>query len=183
MNAPAAPVRRLQPVLGSAVKASPDPSGWALCDSCSAHGPVAANRAPVAGARRGAASPHHSHEPPLSRRAGPRHAEHAPSPGEPGLEPASANPIAAGGEVFDPHRRGHIEPHAIADELIDALGVGVGQLPDRSCRRCARHRLADPPGGVGRELVAAAIVELLDRADQPQRALLDQVQERQAAAE
>ena len=46
-----------------------------------------------------------------------------------------------------------------------------------------RHGLADPPGGVGRELVAAPVVELLDRADQPQRALLDQVEERQAAAQ
>ena len=41
--------------------------------------------------------------------------------------------------------------------------------------------LADPPGGVGGELVAAAVVELLHRADQPERALLDQIQERQAA--
>ena len=45
------------------------------------------------------------------------------------------------------------------------------------------HRLADPPGRVGRELVAAAVVELLHRADQPQRALLDQVEEAQAAAQ
>jgi hypothetical protein len=49
---------------------------------------------------------------------------------------------------------------------------------DRAC-----DGLADPPGGVGRELVALAIVELLDRADQAERALLDQVEERQAAAE
>ena len=41
----------------------------------------------------------------------------------------------------------------------------------------------NPPGGVGRELVAAAVVELLHRADQAERALLDQVQERQAAAQ
>ena len=46
----------------------------------------------------------------------------------------------------------------------------------------ARHRLADPPRGVGRELVAAAVVELLHRPDQSQRALLDQVQEGEAAA-
>ena len=43
--------------------------------------------------------------------------------------------------------------------------------------------LADPPGRVGRELVAAAVVELLDGADQAERALLDQVEEREAAAE
>ena len=47
----------------------------------------------------------------------------------------------------------------------------------------ARHRLPDPPGRVGRELKALAIVELLDRADQPERAFLDQVEEREAAAE
>ena len=40
--------------------------------------------------------------------------------------------------------------------------------------------LADPPGRVGRELVAAAPVELLDGANEAERALLDQVEERQA---
>ena len=44
----------------------------------------------------------------------------------------------------------------------------------------ALHRLADPPGRVGRELEAAAPVELLDGAVQPQRSLLDQVEERHA---
>ena len=46
----------------------------------------------------------------------------------------------------------------------------------------ARDRLADPPGGVGRELVAPAVVELLDRADEAQVALLDEVEQRQPAA-
>ena len=45
----------------------------------------------------------------------------------------------------------------------------------------AGDRLADPPGGVGRELVALGVVELLDRADQAEVALLDQVQEQHAA--
>ena len=40
-------------------------------------------------------------------------------------------------------------------------------------------RLADPPGGVGRELEALAPVELLHRVHQAQVALLDQVQQRQ----
>src|SRR4051812_20602814 len=40
----------------------------------------------------------------------------------------------------------------------------------------ALHRLADPPGRVGRELVAAAPVELLDGAVEAERALLDQVE-------
>src|SRR5207248_4038676 len=44
----------------------------------------------------------------------------------------------------------------------------------------ARDRLPDPPRRVGRELVAAAPVELLDGADQPERPLLDQIEERQA---
>jgi hypothetical protein len=44
------------------------------------------------------------------------------------------------------------------------------------------HRLADPPGRVGRELVPAAPVELLDRAVEAERALLDQVEERHAEA-
>ncbi len=42
--------------------------------------------------------------------------------------------------------------------------------------------LADPPGGVGGKLEALAEVELLHRLDQPQVALLDQVQEEHAAA-
>src|SRR2546427_4452821 len=53
---------------------------------------------------------------------------------------------------------------------------------DRPCmvRDRTLHRLADPPGGVRRELVAAPPVELLDRAVQAERALLDQVEERHA---
>ena len=42
--------------------------------------------------------------------------------------------------------------------------------------------LADPPGGVGGELVALGVVELLDGADEAEVALLDQVEERHAAA-
>ena len=43
----------------------------------------------------------------------------------------------------------------------------------------ARDGLADPPGRVGRELEALAVVELLGRAHEPDRPLLDQVEERQ----
>jgi hypothetical protein len=42
------------------------------------------------------------------------------------------------------------------------------------------YGLADPPRGVSRELVTLAPVELLGGADQPDRSLLDQVEERQA---
>src|SRR5206468_4088374 len=44
------------------------------------------------------------------------------------------------------------------------------------------HRLADPPGRVGGELVAAAPVELFDGAVEAERPLLDQVEERYAEA-
>ena len=44
-----------------------------------------------------------------------------------------------------------------------------------------RDRLADPPGGIGRELVAAAIFELVHRLHQADVAFLDQVEELQAA--
>ena len=37
--------------------------------------------------------------------------------------------------------------------------------------------LTDPPGGIGGELVALGPVELLDRPDQADRALLDEIQE------
>src|SRR5438874_584844 len=42
-------------------------------------------------------------------------------------------------------------------------------------------RMPDPPGGIGRELVAAAILELIDRLHQSDIAFLDQVEELQAA--
>ena len=49
-------------------------------------------------------------------------------------------------------------------------------------RHGALHRLADPPGRVRRELEAAPPVELLDRAVQPERSLLDQIEERDTEA-
>src|SRR5829696_1544901 len=53
----------------------------------------------------------------------------------------------------------------------------------RLVRDRARDCLADPPGRVGRELVALAVVEFLDGPDQPERPLLDEVEERQPTAE
>ena len=60
----------------------------------------------------------------------------------------------------------------------------VQRQPDRPAlgRDRALHRLPDPPDGVGGELVATAPVELLDRARQAERALLDQIEERQATS-
>ena len=66
----------------------------------------------------------------------------------------------------------------LAPEPLDELPLDVHDLvqlldhvhrdPDRArlVGDRARHRLADPPGRVGRELVALAVVELLDCADQ-----------------
>ena len=83
----------------------------------------------------------------------------------------------------------------LAPEQLHELALDVGdpvQLLDHVDRDPDRprlvgdrpgHRLADPPGRVGGELVAAAVVELLDRADQPEAALLDQVEEAQPAAQ
>ena len=68
-----------------------------------------------------------------------------------------------------------------ASDLLLALD-DVNRDPDgaRLVGHAALHRLADPPGRVGRELEAAAPVELLGRADQADHALLDQVAERDA---
>src|SRR6516162_411039 len=69
-----------------------------------------------------------------------------------------------------------------ADDLVDHLdhvhgdADGARLVGDR-----AADRLPDPPGGIGRELVAAAILELVDRLHQANIAFLDQVEELQAA--
>ena len=76
------------------------------------------------------------------------------------------------------------EAAADADELVDRLDH-VHRDADRArlVGDRARDRLADPPGRVGGELEALAVVELLDRADQADVAFLDQVQQRHAAAD
>src|SRR4029079_6330382 len=58
----------------------------------------------------------------------------------------------------------------------------VDRHPDRArlVGQRAGDRLPDPPRRVRRELEAAPPVELLDRADEAERALLDQVEERKA---
>ena len=70
-----------------------------------------------------------------------------------------------------------------AHELVDGLhhvhgdADGAGLVGDG-----ARDGLADPPGGVRRELEALRVVELLHRADEAEVALLDEVEEQHAAA-
>ena len=69
-----------------------------------------------------------------------------------------------------------------ADDLVDRFdhvhrnADGAGLVGDR-----AGDRLPDPPGRIGRELVAAAVLELVDRLHQADIAFLDQVEELQAA--
>jgi hypothetical protein len=88
-----------------------------------------------------------------------------------------------GGELLD--RRLAIqllgEHAALAEHAPDLVGDvdGNANRPALVGER-AGDGLADPPGGVGRELEAEPVVELLDCADQPQVALLDQIQERHA---
>src|SRR6266542_5337389 len=64
--------------------------------------------------------------------------------------------------------------HQPVDRLdhVDGNADGAGLVGDR-----AGDRLADPPGRVGRELEALAVVELLGGAHEAERALLDQVEE------
>src|SRR5262244_111347 len=68
--------------------------------------------------------------------------------------------------------------HDFADALHHVHGDANGArlVGDR-----ARDRLPDPPRGIGRELVAAAILEFVDPLHQADIAFLDQVEELQAA--
>src|SRR5262245_14293447 len=70
------------------------------------------------------------------------------------------------------------------DDLVQLLDHVHGD-PDRPrlVGDRARDRLADPPRRVRRKLESASVVELLDGPDEPQRPLLDQVEEGEAAPE
>src|SRR5688500_15718385 len=92
---------------------------------------------------------------------------------------------------LDPRDLGDLLGGGLAAQLGDELALGAADLVEllddvhRDADRArlvgerAGDRLADPPGGVGRELEALAVVELLRGADEAERALLDQVQEGQ----
>ena len=60
---------------------------------------------------------------------------------------------------------------------MDGNTDGAGLIRDGT-----RDGLADPPGGVGREFVALAVIELVHRFDQAQIALLNEIQKQHAAA-
>ena len=105
------------------------------------------------------------------------------------------------GDLHDLAHLGGGQVHALADllggglaaQLLHQRAAGAGQLVDRldHVHRDADRprlvgdgagdRLPDPPGGIGRELVAAAVLELLHRLHQADVPLLDQVEELQAA--
>src|SRR5207248_2368192 len=71
-----------------------------------------------------------------------------------------------------------------ADELVDRLDhVDRDADRPRLVRDRAGDRLPDPPGRVRRELVALAVVELLDRTDETDVAFLDEIEEGHAAAD
>src|SRR5436853_1038381 len=76
-----------------------------------------------------------------------------------------------------------LEPARGTRQLLLALDDVDGDANRaRVVRDGALHGLANPPGRIGRELVAAAPVELFDGAVQAERALLNQVEERDAEA-
>ena len=93
------------------------------------------------------------------------------------------------------HRLGDLLDRRLAAELLEELARDADQPVDRLDHvdrdadrpglvgDRARDRLPDPPRRVRRELEALLEVELLDRADQADVALLDQVQEGHAAAD
>ncbi len=79
-------------------------------------------------------------------------------------------------EILRQSALGAVDPLQLVDD-VHGQADGAALVGDG-----ARHRLADPPRRVGRELEALRPVELLDRPDQPEVAFLDQVEQRQARA-
>ena len=132
------------------------------------------------------------------RRARPRGSARTPTP--PRRRPASrARPASATVRRIDStsstvmsSSRGDLGGRRLAAALGAQLALGAQDLVQllddvdghadraRLVGERARDRLADPPRRVGRELEALAPVELLGGADEADRPLLDQVEERQA---
>src|SRR5262249_34975491 len=90
------------------------------------------------------------------------------------------------------HLRGDLFGRGLASELLDELPRRPDELVDRLDHvhrdadgaglvgDGAGNRLADPPGGVGGELVAAPVLELVDGLHQADVPFLDQVEELEA---
>src|SRR5215469_10532784 len=70
--------------------------------------------------------------------------------------------------------------HDLVDHLNHVNGHTNGA---RLIRERAADRLSNPPSGVGRELEATSIFELVDGLHQADVAFLDQIEERQAAVD
>src|SRR5690606_23659981 len=87
-------------------------------------------------------------------------------------------------QLFGRGLAAHFLQHLTGDavELVDRLDhVHRDADGPRLVGNGASDRLANPPGGVGRELVAATVFELVHRLHQADVAFLDQVEELQAA--
>src|SRR6185295_12441040 len=92
----------------------------------------------------------------------------------------------------DPRVLGDLLGRGLAAKLGDELALRPADLVEllddmdrdadraRLVRQRPRDRLPDPPGRVRRELEALAVVELLRRANETERALLDEVEERES---
>ena len=97
--------------------------------------------------------------------------------------------------LLDPDRVGDLGWLGGPAELLDQVALraehAIHRVRDmdryadrpRLVGQGSRDRLPDPPGRVRRELEALGVVELLDRADQAQVSLLDQVEHRHAATD
>src|SRR5207237_1674171 len=93
---------------------------------------------------------------------------------------------------IDARDLGDLVGRRLAPQLGDELALGAPDLVEllddvdgdadraRLVGQRTGDRLADPPRGVRGELETLAVVELLGRADEAQRALLDEVAARQA---
>ena len=88
------------------------------------------------------------------------------------------------GQFFRRRLAAHLLQHLAGNpvELVDRFDH-VHRNADRACLigDGAGDGLADPPGCIGRKLVATPVLELVDGLHQADVALLDQVQELQAA--